>query len=499
MASARFLTIPTSGIERFSPHSRAILEIRDSRDLEVLEKIYKNSVLLGDQSETGWKIHYAQGDFNMTSDSHLFPPRPKWEAKGYKPDEYGRWISPDGDAALPLYQGIMLNVLDACYKGWKKGTGLQATWEAIPHDRKSLQPQFLVSSRDYFGSDKIGRGWKLGYRRVARTTDSRTWIGAPIADLPSGDSIFHLVSQPEDPTNAMVLAALLSSYVYDWQLRNRLGGTNLSWFILAETPCVAPNDPLSAAIGPAVLSVVGTEVRYAPSWLWWAARVGSLKHSPWRRHWAITLHERMRLRCVLDAVAAELYGLAWNDLSWILRDCDHPIALLNTGSFTRSLDPKGFWRVDKDRDPEMRHTVLTLIAFHDLKRRIAEWPDDRMAVICSFCSIDDEGWQIPENLRLADFGLGHGALAKENRSLRQEFGPRWYPWQLEEPVSRSWADCETHAHRLLGDYAFQKLTREAGVPIPLEGEKFGADKAAEPQPSFGTSGQGSLSFGEDGD
>ncbi len=42
---------------------------------------------------TGWGVRYQQGDFNMTSnDSKLFPPRTKWEADGYRPDEYGHWL-----------------------------------------------------------------------------------------------------------------------------------------------------------------------------------------------------------------------------------------------------------------------------------------------------------------------------------------------------------------------------------------------------------------------
>ena len=82
-------------IERFSPKSRAILEIQSARDLEILEKIYANGVLLGDDGPKGWNIRYSQGDFNMTSDSHLFPPRPQWEAKGYRPDEYSRWLLGD--------------------------------------------------------------------------------------------------------------------------------------------------------------------------------------------------------------------------------------------------------------------------------------------------------------------------------------------------------------------------------------------------------------------
>ena len=31
----------------------------------------------------------------MTSDSRLFPPRPQWEAKGYRADEYSRWLLGD--------------------------------------------------------------------------------------------------------------------------------------------------------------------------------------------------------------------------------------------------------------------------------------------------------------------------------------------------------------------------------------------------------------------
>ncbi len=60
---------------QFSPKSRAILEIESRRDLEVLEKIYGNSVLLGDDGPDGWGIRYAT-EFHMTDDSKLFPPRP---------------------------------------------------------------------------------------------------------------------------------------------------------------------------------------------------------------------------------------------------------------------------------------------------------------------------------------------------------------------------------------------------------------------------------------
>ena len=80
-----------SEIEEFSPHSGAILEIRTPRDLEIVKKLYANGVLLGDKSPDGWNIRYTT-EFHMTNDSELFPPRWKWEDKGYRPDEYGHWL-----------------------------------------------------------------------------------------------------------------------------------------------------------------------------------------------------------------------------------------------------------------------------------------------------------------------------------------------------------------------------------------------------------------------
>ena len=48
----------------------------------------------------------------MTNDSKLFPPREQWEAMGYKPDPFGRWVRPEGEVSLPLYQGGMIHHFD---------------------------------------------------------------------------------------------------------------------------------------------------------------------------------------------------------------------------------------------------------------------------------------------------------------------------------------------------------------------------------------------------
>jgi hypothetical protein len=128
------LAYPAERIHAFSPKSLSVLEIRSERDLEVLTKIYANSVLLGDDGPDGWGIKYAT-EFHMTNDSKLFIPREKAEEAGYKADEYGRWIGPDGDVLLPLYEGRMIGQFDFSKKGWVSGKGRTAVWRDIPGKR----------------------------------------------------------------------------------------------------------------------------------------------------------------------------------------------------------------------------------------------------------------------------------------------------------------------------------------------------------------------------
>ena len=85
--------------------------------------------------------------------------------------------------------------------------------------------------------------------------------------------------------------------------------------------------------------------------------------------WALTKAENLRIRSVIDALVAYFFGLNLDDYRWILRHCDYP-----KKSLKNSIS-KGFWRVDKEYDPEIRQTVLSLIAFQDLQQKIDEFKD----------------------------------------------------------------------------------------------------------------------------
>lgn len=227
---------------------------------------------------------------------------------------------------------------------------------------------------------------------------------------------------------------VINSYIFDWEIRSRQGGAQVDYHILSESVLCKPPKDLVQLIARIVNSLNACALDFAGDWEDFSTRTP--QRFSWRRLWAITDHERLRLRAILDAVVAQLYGLDRTDLAWILRDCDHPVTSVCNKPFSRTLDPKGFWRVDKDRPPELRHTVLSQVAFHELKR----------VGLKDFLALNDgDGWHLPETLRLADYSLGHDDRARASQPVAEALGPRFLDWQLAQSPAESWAECARHA------------------------------------------------------
>ena len=125
------------------------------------------------------------------------------------------------------------------------------------------------------------------------------------------------------------------------------------------------------------------------------------------------------------------------------------------------LDSQGFWRVDKDMEPELRHTILTLVAYCDLESKIRDAGGDREKGIEAFLSQNHgEGWMLPETLRLADYGLGHDDRAQHLQPVASRLGPRFYDWQLAQSADESWRECHLHARNLLDTNGYAQLLVE---------------------------------------
>ena len=537
-------------VERFSPRSHAILEIQSTRDLEILEKVYARSVLLGDDGPDGWGIRDTR-EFDMTNDSHLFPPRPQWEAKGYRPDEYSRWLlgdwrpieelreelgvdpaqpepaeieleswlfdttagperreaeacfvhghllkpgdvartdwrvrcaqppcdglpiprakipagvilSREGDAwiregeiedvALPVYQGIMIQPFVPSARGWISGTGRRAKWDYNELGSLRWNPQYLMGRDVLDQESRTPPLAKIGYHEVTHSTNARSFIGAVLPSFPCGHKapVLHIAGDPV--AGVASAAALLNSFVFDWLVRQRLGATALAWYVLSEAAL-----PRASTVPSPLLPIV-KKLNLFPG-LFAAIQVAAGAPDA---HAALTPAERVRLRSIMDAISCATYGCNTADLRHILRDSDLPVSDVTAGSRrTAPLDARGFWRVDRDKDPELRHTVLTLVAFHDLESRVRAADGDRAKGIEAFLAQNHgEGWMLPETLRLADYGLGHDERADRPQPVASRLGPRFYDWQLVQSADESWRECHLHARNLLGMHGYALLLVE---------------------------------------
>ena len=233
-----------------------------------------------------------------------------------------------------------------------------------------------------------------------------------------------------------------------------MSGLSLGFFILSEIGILKTEffNVAKKALTRIGITLGSSSVVMSQYWL----RMNlSANIKPLKSKWACTGHERIRLRCVLDAIIASLFNLNMKDLMFVLAGCDKEKPT-PVGSH-----PTGFWRVDKDKDPELRHTVLTIVAFHDLEEKIRSCGGDREKGIEAFLNQNDgEGWMLPETLRLADYGLGHDDRAKKHQQVAGRLGPRFYDWQLAQSAAESWRECHLHARNFLGQTGYFNLLTE---------------------------------------
>lgn len=502
-------------VERFSPKSMAILEIQSARDLEILEKIYSNSVLLGDNGPDGWGITYAQGDFNMTSDSKLFPPRPKWEAQGYRPDEYSRWLkgnwrpiaelwaemgvdparpvpldpeceaslrdsdvirgnhpvrcaqppydripvpradiregiilSREADAfiregdiegvALPLYEGRMIGQFDFSAKGWVSGRGRASKWRDIPWSEKAIEPQFLMDQGLYFEHAKSASIPKVFVMDVTSTTNTRTVIGSVDLGHPGGHKTPILSVRGGRVAETLKLCAVLNSFAFDYLVRQRLGGNSLIWAVLEATPIPKHAIPRDMDVLIARLAAASrTHVAFLNE-------LGPLTvHDV-----ALTERERILLSCQLDACVFTLFGLSCEDVKFILQDCDRTV--LEIAGNPSALFPKGFWRVDKSKDPCQRRTVLTVAAFEDLQDHIAQFAGDLNEGIRSFLArVESDRWCGSDMCASGEAHSRPNEKTERNSSgMSASQDPRKFDWQVSIASAEKTRELAVHLYNL---------------------------------------------------
>ena len=299
----RFFSLSASDITLLSPNTRTCPVFRSQMDAELTKKIYGRVPVLIDealgQQGNPWGIKFMTM-FHMSNDSHLFFDEP----------------APD---RLPLYEAKLIHHYDhrrATYEG--DGTSSDVTLGEKHNPGLQIMPRYWVDRLEVQARLKAqgwDRQWLMGWRNIASTTNERTFISntMPIGGVGHSSTVFF--ANEGGPLLA-AFQALLGSLAFDFAVRQKVGGTNMTHNYVKQFPVPPPCAFTGSTIDfiqPHVLELTYTAHDLKP----WAEDLG-YDGPPFR----FDPDRRALLRAELDAIFAHLYGLTRDELRYILDPAD---------------------------------------------------------------------------------------------------------------------------------------------------------------------------------
>ena len=235
---------------------------------------------------------------------------------------------------LPLYEAKMIHQYDhrwATYDGSVDGRGQPAARDVTTAEKRDADfvalPRYWVPAGEVAArlDGRWDHGWLLGWRDIARSTDERTSIfgNMPLAGV---GHKFPLALSPV-PRAEHMLPAAMDSFIWDYVGRQKVGGTSMTFFLVKQFPLPTPNAlskptpftvPLSLAdwLRPRILELTYTAWDMAP----FAEDLGDTDPITGRVNPPFIWDDERRalLRAEIDAAFFHLYGIARDDVDYIL-------------------------------------------------------------------------------------------------------------------------------------------------------------------------------------
>lgn len=219
---------------------------------------------------------------------------------------------------LPLYEGKMIHHFDHRWATHDESGGtrdLDLADKRDPH--ATVLPRYWVAEAQV--TERLAArhdpSWLLGFRNITNVTNERSVLAAAFPRSAVGHGVPLLFA-----LRAALLQAELTSLALDYVLRQKLGGTNLTYNYFQQLPTVTP----------AVYDIPAPWAPDAPLADWVVDRVLELVYTAWDLEpFALDLYDdgppfrwdeqrRAQLRAELDAAYFSLYGLDRDDTAYML-------------------------------------------------------------------------------------------------------------------------------------------------------------------------------------
>lgn len=340
LVDTRIFELSPEEIRRLNPNSGTLPTFQTRRDADITLGIYERVpvfIVDGDPEGNPWQVT-TKNLYNMTDDSHLFRTREALEDEGWTLS--GNVFERDGQRMLPLYEAKMVDfynhraadvVLSETALNRKNQPRYLSEGELRNRDRLVMPlhwvPEFDVPTGEVDGRGRPtfhkgvasrladvnwDRQWLFGWCDVTAATNERTAIAGLIPRAGVGHK-FPLMFLPADvdaADKAAGLVACMSSFVFDFVSRQKIGGTSMGVFIWKQLPVLrwAVLRAHMSFLRPRVAELACTASDMASL----AEDLGWTKLPSWDEA------RRAQLRAELDAYVFILYGVERDDVDYIM-------------------------------------------------------------------------------------------------------------------------------------------------------------------------------------
>ena len=318
----RRFTLSPQDFSLLNPNSKTCPIFRSLRDAEITKAVYgRLPVLLDETSPDGnpWGISF-QRMFDISNDSDLFHTREQLESQGYilEGNHFVLRNTPKGEERiryLPLYEGKMVTFFDhRAADVMKSATAVHRQNQPhylSRHDKtnpnRSAIPLCWVQEAVVTERHHGCRDWNLGFSNITSVTNERTMICTALPRGAIGNSE-PLVVVPRD---AHLILPILSSFVFDYTARQKVGGNNMNYIYLKQLPTLSPE---LAQNHQTFLKTLVLELVYTAWDMESFAKDLNYDGPPFR--WSE--ERRPRMRAELDALMFHLYGVSRKDADYIM-------------------------------------------------------------------------------------------------------------------------------------------------------------------------------------
>jgi hypothetical protein len=317
----RAFTLSGADIALLNPNTRTCPVFRSQTDAELTKKIYRRVPVLIDESKGAagnpWGISFL-AMIHMSNDSGLFRTAAELTADGAQRDG-PNWIGCDRAFWVPLYEAKMVHQFDHRWATYEdNGTDSRDMTDTEKRDMSSFaMPRYWIkeSDKEIALGETWKNGWLMGWRNIARSTDERSFISTVFPRVAVGHSM-PLWFLDFDAQHAAAFLGNMSALVYDFLVRQKLGGTNMTYGYFKQFPVLPPDLYTPSDLG--FISTRVVELAYTAEDLVFFARDLGYDGPPF----AWDPERRTLLRAELDAYYAKLYGLTRDELRYILDPAD---------------------------------------------------------------------------------------------------------------------------------------------------------------------------------